>query len=175
VLFSGPLGGFSFGSSIRLIAGVLFFVSLLLQALGFLGLGRRYASRIGYGVFAYGLAAGTLWLVSFAIGTLAFMTLITFVELLIILVASILVFVFFIVEGAALITVRDLTLMRGASVASGILFVIAGALLCSLFLSPVGFVVLVPANVIGGILFLRGFRRLPGHMIFSLQGNAPLL
>ncbi len=80
------------------------------------------------------------------------------------IVGSALIGVLFILWGCALIVVRKYTGKAGLPIASGIIFIIAGSFWCSIFLYPVGSILLIPAGILWMISLATS--RIPEEFVY---------
>jgi hypothetical protein len=64
------------------------------------------------------------------------------------ILGTVLIGVLFILWGCALLVIRNYTGIAGLPIAAGIIFIIAGSFWCSLYLYPIGSILLIPAGIL---------------------------
>ncbi len=151
------LGGFVFAYN-RLdliVLTTILFAAIVVHLFGAFGFWRNYGPGIGLGAFVYGIVAGVLPPAGTILLYLGGPTTQGTLGGLLFFVGILAVGVLFILEGVAFIVSRHFTAMRGLSVAVGILFIVAGSLMETFFLAFVGFFLLIPAFILGGIVMVR--------------------
>ena len=143
---------------------VPFVVGLVLEVLGFYGLWRAYGSSMGVATFAYGLAALATFLVAvFVYSIFAYRSFTTWPDLsytVFYTVGWIALGVLFILEGVTFLFDRVAPGMSVLGVAAGVLFIVGGCFVATVIYAPfVGFFILVPAFLLGGLIMLQAASR----------------
>ncbi len=133
-----------------LTAGIIMNVGLLLLTLGAIGMGKVYKNALT-------MVSGILGLVGVILGLVA--VILAFIPVggawIVALAGNVLLGIFFLLFGIGLIIVKDKTGRGGLAMATGIMFIILG----SAYLSIIGVLivpfVLIPALIMGMLVFFR--------------------
>lgn len=170
LLFFGTLwffGGWSYPrfDIIGMSGAVVIFIGTLLAGIGYVGIRRNYGSAMGIASFIMGLITGILFIMRWTIGFIAYgftdyyhysyyyYDSPLYTTWMILLFATLVIFgASQIVWGTTHIVTRKFV-NSGLSLATGILLIIAGALSASIFLSFVGIILFLVAEIMVTILF----------------------
>lgn len=134
-----------------IVATMIMAVGGLLISIGAIGLRTQYRSTFSLAVGIFGIVAAVFSIVATPISIL-----LPGIAFAVGLVVLILIGVFFILLGIAFFLVRNQTGYGGISLAAGILSLISGALICSIFISIVGLIMLIPAAICAAYVFFKG-------------------
>lgn len=172
--------GFDYGRDYPMevvVIGILVLVASVISAIGYIGLYRNYGSAMGAASGIYLLIASSLFL-AFTVAAIhrvwytyegyydSYSYSYYSVNPWLYITGYVLFGIAPILLGVSHIVSRNHMTIPGLGISTGVLFIIAGSFIISTLLSFVGFIMLAPAGILGGINFVKA-------PIYSQFGDIP--
>ncbi len=147
-----------------IVGSIILYISVLLVSSGARTLGKHYGAGISTAAGIIGIVAVIIGMVSVILGFVLLVLPIVIVAqaaIILGLVSLIMIGVFLILLGVTFIIIREKTGVGGLSMGAGIMALIAGALFCTIIISFIGMMILIPAAICAALVFMRA-KGLPG-------------
>lgn len=141
---------------LSIVTSAILSIGVLLAGAGALKLGRYYKDALSKAAGAIGLVAGIMGIVGLILGIVAlFVAVIAGVAVIFGFVILIITGVFLLLLGIAFVVVRDKIGRAGLAMGTGIMAIISGAMFCSVLISFIGIIILIPTAICAAMLFMR--------------------
>lgn len=137
-------------------SNILLVIGVMLVSSGSMKLGKYYKNVLPTVSGIIGLVAGIIGLVSSILGLVGlFAAVLTGIAGIMAIVMLVLMGVFLILLGVAFIVLRTEIGYIGLSLGTGIMSILAGAMTCSVIISIVGIVIVIPTAICAAYLFFK--------------------